>query len=71
MSLFLILFQQQGGNNDVNSVFIFNFIVNFTCSGVFIADFEYISHLARREKRQKTCFIQEKRKKSKFNRLQI
>ena len=40
-------------------------------SGVFIVNSEHISHLARREKCQNTCFILEKRKKSKFNRLQI
>ena len=57
--------------NDVNGVFIFNFIVNFTYSVIFIVNFEHISRLAQREKCRNTCFILEKRKKSKFNRFQI
>ena len=36
--------------NDVNGAFIFNFNVNFTYPGVFIVNFEDISHLARRKK---------------------
>ena len=48
-----------------------SFIVNITYSGVFIVNSEHISHLERREKCRNTCFILEKRKKSKFNRLQI
>ena len=36
-----------------------------------MVNFEHISHLAPREKCQNMCFILEKRKKSKFNRLQI
>ena len=39
--------------------------------GVFVVNFEHILHLGRREKCRSTCFILEKRKKSKFNRLQI
>ena len=31
-------------NKDVNSVFIFNFIVNVTYSGFFIVNFEHFSH---------------------------
>ena len=54
-----------------STVFIFNFIVNFTYSGVFIVNFEHISHLARREKCRNTCFVMEKRKKSEFNRFQM
>ena len=46
-------------------------MINITYSGVFTVNFEYISHLARREKRRKMCFILEKRKKSNFNILQI
>ena len=57
--------------NDVKDVFIFNFIVNFMYSSVFIVNFQHILHLPRREKCWNTCFILEKRKKSKFNRLQI
>ena len=49
----------------------FNFWASFTYSGVFIVNFEHISHLVRHEKCRNTCFILEKRKKSKFNRLQI
>ena len=49
----------------------FNFIVSFTYSGVFFLNFEHISHLARREKFRNTCFIVQKVKKSKLNRLQI
>ena len=40
-------------------------------SDVFIVNFEYISHLGQRAKYRNTCFILEKRKKSKFNRFQI
>ena len=36
--------------NDVKDVFIFNFIVNFMYSGVFIVNFQHILHLPRREK---------------------
>ena len=57
--------------NDVNGAFIFNFNVNFTYPGVFIVNFEDISHLARRKKWRNTYFILVKRKKSKFNRSQI
>ena len=46
-------------------------MVILTYSGVFIVNFEHISHLPRREKCQNTCFILEKRKKIKFSRLQI
>ena len=55
--------------NDVNGLFIFNFIVNFTYSGVFIVNFQHISHLARREKYQNPCFIL--KKKIMFNKLQF
>ena len=55
--------------NSVNGVFIFDFIINFMYSGVFIVNFEHISHFARREKCQNTCFILQK--KSKFCRFQI
>ena len=56
----------------MNGVFIVNFIVNLTYSGVFIVDFEHISHLGRREIYQNTSSIPGKRKKTnKFNRLQI
>ena len=37
---------------------------SLTYSGVFIVNFEHISHLARGEKWQNTCFILEKRKES-------
>ena len=50
---------------------ILNFIGNFTYSGVFIVNFEHISHLARREKCRGACFILEKGRKIKFNRLQV
>ena len=51
-----------------HSVFIVNFIVNFTYSGVFIINFEHVSHLARREICRNMSFILEKIKKSnKFN----
>ena len=33
----------------MNGVVIFNFIVNVTYSGVFIVNFEYISHFTRHE----------------------
>ena len=46
-------------------------IVNCTYSSVFIVNFEHNSYLDRREKCPNTCFMLEKRKKSKFNRLQI
>ena len=36
-----------------------------------IVNFEPFSHLVRREKCRNTCFIPEKRRKTKFNRLQI
>ena len=43
-----------------HGVFIVNFIVNFTCSGVFIVNFEHISRLAQCEECRNTCFILEK-----------
>ena len=44
--------------NDVNGVFIVNFIVIFTNSGVFIFNFEHLSHLAQREIYRNTIFPQ-------------
>ena len=38
----------------MNGVVIFNFIVNVTYSGVFIVNFEYISHFARHENMKNT-----------------
>ena len=59
----------------MNGVLIFNFVVNFTYSGVFIVKIEHIPHLLRREKCRNTCFILEKKKQkvslTMFNRLQI
>ena len=52
------------GQNDANDVFIFNFIINFTYFGVFIVNFEHISHMARCEKCRNSCFILEKEKVS-------
>ena len=46
----------------MNDLFIVNFIVIFTCSGVFIVNFAYLSHLARREICQNTDFTLEKKK---------
>ena len=40
-------------------------------SGVFVVNFEHISHFEGREKCSNLCFVLEKSKKSKFNRLQI
>ena len=49
----------------------FNSIVYFIYSGVLIVNFENISYLAQGEKHWNMCFIHQKTKKSKFNRLQI
>ena len=38
----------------MNGVVIFNFIVNVTYSGVFIVNFEYISHFTRHENMKNT-----------------
>ena len=55
-----------------SSVFVVDFIVNFTYSVVVIVNFEHVSHLVQREICRNTSFILEKRKKSNnFNRLQI
>ena len=42
----------------------FNFIVKFMYSGVFIVNFEHISHLAEHEKCRNMCFILKKIKVS-------
>ena len=45
--------------------------LTFRYSSVFIVNLQHISHLVRCKKCQNTCFILEKREKSKFNRLQF